>query len=192
VVRDATEQVEHLRELEHSRAIAVREANRARELAATDPLTSLANRRSVMDRLDRLIVDATASGEPLSLLMFDIDHFKRVNDTYGHPEGDRLLRQVAQIVRRQARADDLVGRVGGEEFVWAIPRTTVSQVQSMAERLRLAISTDSGWGDVPPVTVSIGFACWQTGDTTLSLFARADRALYEAKHDGRNRIRIAA
>ncbi|WP_172970254.1 sensor domain-containing diguanylate cyclase [Erythrobacter sp. THAF29] len=192
VVRDDTDRIERVRELEFSRAAAVREASRARELAATDPLTGLANRRSAMERLDSLIVDARRSTMPLVLVVFDIDHFKSVNDTYGHVEGDKVLKKVAQIAQDQAREDDVIGRVGGEEFIWVVPGATETIARVMSERLRLAIAEGSSTDKVPAVTISAGIAELDPQDTSLTLFARADSALYAAKSKGRNRVQLAA
>ncbi|MEL6529338.1 MAG: GGDEF domain-containing protein [Pseudomonadota bacterium] len=192
VVRDVTDQVERERRLKHSREIALTEAQKARELAATDPLTGLANRRRIMAALDKMVVQSRRYSQPLSLVVFDIDHFKHVNDTHGHPQGDRVLQQIASIAMRQARDTDLVGRVGGEEFVWIVPGADESFARIMAERLRQAIAAGSGVGAISAVTASIGFAQLDDKDTALSLFARADSALYDAKNAGRNRVRIAA
>jgi len=192
VVRDNTEQMQKMRELESSRAEAMTEAKRARMEAETDALTGLANRRRVMAELDRLVIHARIAQMPMVLVLFDIDHFKRVNDTHGHPAGDAVLQQVARIAKAQARDSDLVGRVGGEEFVWAIPAASESMARAMTERLRRTIASESAIGDVPPVTISLGYTAIQPGDTALSMFARADEALYDAKHSGRNRVRMAA
>ncbi len=192
VVRDVTDQVERERRLEQSREIALTEAHRARELASTDPLTGLANRRRIMAALDKIVVHSHRYDEPLSLIVFDIDHFKSVNDTHGHPEGDRVLKRMAEIALRQARDSDLVGRVGGEEFVWIVPGADEGLARIMAERLRQAIAAGSAVGSVPAVTASVGFAELTRDDTALTLFARADKALYDAKDSGRNRVRMAA
>lgn len=192
VIRDNTEQMQQVRELETSRAIAMSEAQRARALADTDPLTGLANRRRVMSDLSRMMVDARMSQMPLVLVMFDIDYFKRVNDTHGHPAGDKVLKKISDIAQRQARDTDLVGRVGGEEFVWVIPAAGDRMARLMTEKLRQTIAAESSVDGVPAVTISLGFACIQAGDTALSIFARADGALYDAKHSGRNRVRMAA
>lgn len=192
VVRDNTEQMQKMRELETSRAKAMTEAKRARMEAETDALTGLANRRRVMAELDRLVIHARMAQMPMVVVLFDIDHFKRVNDTHGHPAGDAVLQQVARIAKAQARDSDLVGRVGGEEFVWAIPAASESMARAMTERLRRTIASESAIGDVPPVTISLGYTAIQPGDTALSMFARADEALYDAKHSGRNRVRMAA
>ncbi|MEM6908334.1 MAG: sensor domain-containing diguanylate cyclase [Pseudomonadota bacterium] len=192
VLRDVTEQKERERELEFSRAAAVREASRAQDLAETDALTGLANRRRVMKRLDAMIMAARKHGQPLVLVVFDIDHFKRVNDTYGHPEGDKVLEKIAKITVQQARERDLVGRIGGEEFVWVVPGADPTFAQAMTDRLRQAIALESATGPVPAVTISAGFAELRGDDTSLSLFARADEALYRAKQAGRNRVQMAA
>ena len=192
VVRDVTDQISRERELEHSRMAAIHEARQARELAETDALTGLANRRRVMADLDRLIIEARRFSDSLMLVVFDIDHFKQVNDTFGHIEGDKVLQRVSQIALNQARDFDLIGRVGGEEFVWIIPRTSQAQAQQMAERLRQAVSHGSSVGEVPNVTISIGLAKLSSGDTSLTLFSRADDALYAAKEAGRNLVKLAA
>ena len=192
VVRDVTEQVERERELESSRKAAMNEAHEARVLAETDALTGLDNRRRVMDRLDKMVMSARVSQMPMVLLMFDIDHFKRVNDTHGHPEGDKVLRRVAEIATEMAREEDVVGRVGGEEFVWIAPGASDNMARIMAERLRQTIASRSAAGGLPAVTISLGYTSIAAGDTALSLFARADNALYDAKHAGRNRVRMAA
>ena len=121
-----------------------------------------------------------------------IDRFKRVNDTHGHLEGDRILRRVAQIAGEYIREGDVVGRVGGEEFVWIIPGVNQLVAEQMAERLRQAIAQGSGVGAVPNVTISVGLAQLRPGDTSLSVFSRADNALYAAKDGGRNLVKLAA
>ncbi|MEM6858356.1 MAG: GGDEF domain-containing protein [Pseudomonadota bacterium] len=192
VVRDVTDEVNRERQLENSRREAEQEAKRARELAETDALTGLANRRRVMAQLDHMILDARREDYPLVLIVFDIDRFKRVNDTYGHVEGDKVLKTVAEVAILQAREMDLVGRVGGEEFVWIAPRMNQLQAQQAAERLREAVSYGSAVGAVPGVTISVGLAQLGPSDTSLLLFSRADSALYAAKEGGRNLVKLAA
>ncbi len=192
VVRDITEQLQRERDLEGSRAAAMLEASRALELAETDALTGLANRRRIMDRLDRMVMEAREADTSLALIMFDIDHFKQVNDTYGHLAGDEVLKSIARIAEAQTREGDIVGRVGGEEFVWVVPGANEALARIMSERLRHAVAMESATGPVPAVTMSAGFAELYGGDTSLSLFARADSALYEAKDAGRNQVRMAA
>lgn len=192
VVRDVTDEVSRERRLETSRQEAVREAKQARELAETDALTGLANRRRVMTQLDHMILDARRQSHPLVLIVFDIDRFKQVNDTFGHVEGDKVLQNVAQVAMTQARDGDLVGRVGGEEFVWIAPRMNPLQAEQAAERLRQAVSHGSAVGPVPSVTISVGLAQLRPCDTSLLLFSRADTALYAAKEGGRNLVKLAA
>ncbi|MFN2101123.1 diguanylate cyclase [Altererythrobacter sp. MF3-039] len=169
-----------------------RRADEARKQAETDPLTGLANRRRVMDFLDKAILKCSQGGKPIALVMLDIDHFKAINDRYGHQVGDEVLKRVANIACQHARKDDLVGRMGGEEFVVCMEGAAHSTVLTIAERLRHAIGKNSAIGNVTGVTVSLGYAVWQAGDTSLTLFARADEALYAAKEGGRNQVRKAA
>ncbi|MHA7818022.1 MAG: diguanylate cyclase [Erythrobacter sp.] len=201
VVRDVTGEIAETGGLELSHedehalppsASAPCESERQMMPSTVDKLTGLANRRQLMRELDRHVLDARLSLKPLVLVMFDIDHFKRVNDNYGRGEGDLILQRVARLAQEQAREADLVGRVGGEEFGWIIPQATDGMARIMTERLRQAIARGSGVGSIAPVTISLGFASIHTGDTALSLFARADAALYDAKHSGRNRVRVAA
>lgn len=192
VVRDVTTETEHVRKLEYSHAQAIDEAERARRLAETDPLTGLANRRRVMAALDKFVMDARVTSMPLVLVMFDIDYFKSVNDRFGHPHGDEVIKRVAELTKMQARDSDLVGRVGGEEFVWIIPGASDGMAEALTERLRKAVEEGSSVGQGEPVTISVGYTSGQLGGTGLTLFARADAALYEAKHSGRNQVQMAA
>ncbi|WFL76578.1 GGDEF domain-containing protein [Altererythrobacter arenosus] len=192
VLMDVTDHARRERRLKESREIALREARRARELAETDPLTGLANRRRIMAELDRLVVLVREQRQPLSLILFDVDHFKRVNDRHGHTVGDEVLRQISMIAEEQVREGDILGRIGGEEFVWVVPGADKTLAGLAAERLRLAVAMGSGVGKTTPVTISLGIAAARPGDTALGLFARADAALYDAKHAGRNTVRLAA
>lgn len=126
------------------------------------------------------------------MIAFDIDHFKQVNDRFGHAAGDKVLQRVAEIACGEARASDLVGRIGGEEFVWILPDAGLDVARGAALRLRRAIERGSGNVELPTVTASIGFATWAQGDDTASLLARADAALYAAKGAGRNKVKQAA
>jgi two-component system cell cycle response regulator len=124
--------------------------------------------------------------------MLDLDHFKAVNDQYGHPAGDDVLRELAQRMLRQVRSVDLVARLGGEEFVAVMPETNLSGASAVAERLRIAIAdepfTVTASGERLPVTASIGIATSENGDSVETLLKRADDALYIAKNGGRNRV----
>lgn len=192
VVRDVTEEYSQVALIEEARAAAVREAEEARREANTDALTGLANRRSAMQALDRAIMRARQSGEPLALLVFDIDHFKAVNDTHGHTQGDLVLSEIGRIIQRQKRDGQFAARVGGEEFLMILPGADGRAASAAAERLRLAIDHGTQSSDAPRVTVSVGHAALGPGDTSLTLFARADEALYAAKRGGRNQVRLAA
>jgi diguanylate cyclase (GGDEF)-like protein/PAS domain S-box-containing protein len=173
-----------------------RAEERAREatlLATTDELTGIANRRAFMNQLQREIAGAAEYGWPLTVALFDVDHFKSVNDRYGHAVGDRVLQQVARRASGIVRAGDLVGRVGGEEFGIVMPGASAEDASRVAERLREAMSVvDPDEVGLPNVTVSIGIAARDRQRDATTLLAAADAALYSAKDAGRNRVRIAA
>jgi diguanylate cyclase (GGDEF)-like protein len=161
-------------------------------LAATDPLTGLPNRR-FFDEFAKLDMDRFLRfGDPSSLLMVDLDHFKNINDTYGHAVGDEVLRRVAALGKLVFRSGDLFARWGGEEFVCLLPRTDEWGAMLAAEKLRSAVeqlSIVSG-GRAIPVTASIGVSSVDSADRVMdNALLRADRALYRAKDSGRNRVR---
>lgn len=192
VTIDVTEYRRREELLEAERARAVELAATAQHLANTDALTGLSNRRRVIKMLREGVRDSRRGLYSLAIIIFDIDYFKKVNDSYGHQMGDEVLVRVAQITKRQARESDLVGRIGGEEFVWLLRGADTAEVESLAERLRCAIEDGSSRDNMPHVTVSMGIAIFTDRDTPEGLFARADRALYAAKNNGRNCIQIAA
>src|SRR5436189_269359 len=166
---------------------------RSLSLALTDDLTGLYNRRYVFAHLSELIARLAEGGSNTAVMIFDIDHFKRVNDRYGHPAGDDVLRELAVRAQRNVRSVDLVGRLGGEEFVVVMPETNLSGAAVVADRLRLAVCEQPfnlpANGELVPVTISIGVAITATGEDTLEgLLKRADEALYAAKNGGRNRV----
>ena len=166
---------------------------RSLSLALTDDLTGLYNRRYVFAHLSELIVRHAEGGSQTAVMIFDIDHFKRVNDRYGHPAGDDVLRELAVRAQRNVRSVDLVGRLGGEEFIVVMPETNLSGAAVVADRLRLAVCEEQfnlpANGELVPVTISIGVAITATGEDTLEgLLKRADEALYAAKNGGRNRV----
>lgn len=156
-------------------------------LATTDGLTKLLNRRTIMDELTRQIDAARKDGPALSVLLFDVDHFKRINDTVGHGVGDRVLREVAKLLKSSLRSSDKGGRYGGEEFLVILPGTTKTEALTIAERIRTRIAETPIQGLDWPVTVSIGVAHW-VGHTAHGLLATADMNLYRAKEGGRNRV----
>lgn len=154
-----------------------------RRLAAIDPLTGIYNRRSWDEHLERELARARRERRPLSLLMIDLDHFKRFNDARGHPAGDQLLAQTATVWRSMIRATDILARYGGEEFAIALPDCSPDDAVLIADRLRSAMPLGQ--------TCSAGVACWDGQEAAAGLVARADRALYQAKEQGRNRVVIA-
>jgi two-component system cell cycle response regulator len=163
------------------------------EMAITDQLTGLHNRRYMSRHLDTLIVNAHKSAKPIAFLIFDIDHFKAVNDTYGHDIGDEVLREFAGRIAANVRGIDLACRYGGEEFVVVMPDTDVRAACEVAERLRKSVETTSFAISRTPhklsITISIGIAESNgTADSAAALLHRADQALYSAKHEGRNRV----
>lgn len=192
VVSDVTDEYQRAAQLVLERSAALKQVAEAQALALTDPLTGLANRRRVMAELDRRILQCRQEERYLSLIIFDLDNFKSINDTYGHQIGDTMLKRLGAIALAQVRDCDTVGRVGGDEFVWLMPNACIEIASNAAERLCRVIAESSGIAEVPAVTASVGYAKWIAGDTGLSLLARADEALYSAKDAGRNRVRMAA
>jgi len=155
-------------------------------LTVTDPLTGLKNRRYLDEKLVRLIGESSETGIPLSLLVVDIDHFKRVNDTYGHTAGDAVLQELALKLQAETREQDIVSRMGGEEFVIVLPGTGKAEAWQMAEQIRQNVEHGT-WKHVQ-ITVSIGVAVYEAGDDAANLFDKADEALYHSKNAGRNRV----
>ncbi len=192
VVMDVTEHHQRQEALDKERTRAMRLAAEAQYLAHTDPLTGLANRRRTITQLEKCIRRAQQGDRALGLISFDIDHFKRINDENGHQVGDEVLIRVAELARNQARASDLVGRMGGEEFIWILPDVGEGETKSAAERLRGAVEEGSREGGLPPVTISVGFVLWRPGDDVGSVLAKVDAALYAAKAGGRNTVQDAA
>ncbi len=166
---------------------------RSLSLALTDELTGLYNRRYLFAHLDELLVRINGDGIGAALLLFDIDHFKRVNDTFGHSTGDAVLQQIARRAQDSVRSDDLVARLGGEEFAVIMPETGLAVAGAVANRLRLEVASRPfavpGASAPLTVTISIGVTVANIGCEDRDLFLkRADDALYEAKAAGRNRI----
>ena len=192
VAMDVTDQVHRERALKQAREQAIEQAAEAQKLAKTDPLTGLANRRATIGWLESMMTCSLEIDEPLAVLMFDIDHFKLINDTHGHQTGDEVLCKIAEIARRQIRAEDLVGRIGGEEFVCILSGVGGREARALAERVCRAIAQGTERAACPRVTISIGLALLRKGDSVETLLRRADSALYEAKENGRNQVRRAA
>lgn len=154
----------------------------------TDALTGVGNRRALDQALPLEIGRALRTGDTLSAIMCDIDHFKQVNDTYGHEAGDKVLAHFGDILRKQMRPTDIVTRFGGEEFVLLTPDTDLQSAVDAAERIRLHMERETIAPLHAPVTVSFGVAQWQPGEPAASLLRRIDTALYAAKQGGRNRV----
>lgn len=159
-----------------------------RTLSLTDQLTRVGNRRRLEQALDKEISRAGRSGTKLSALMADLDHFKRVNDTYGHSAGDKVLEAFGDILRESTRPMDVLGRYGGEEFVVLMPDTAREQAVITAERLRTTLASTLIAPLTEPITVSIGVVEFVPGESGALLMHRVDEALYEAKRTGRNRV----
>jgi diguanylate cyclase len=164
-----------------------------RNESLTDPLTSLSNRKYFDDTLAKAIADARARGEALSLMMTDVDHFKKFNDSYGHLTGDQVLRLVAISVKQNVKGQDIAARYGGEEFAVVLPNTVLRSAITVADHIRRAVMTKelmkrSTGEHLGRVTISVGVAALQPHDSAQSLIERADSCLYAAKRSGRNRV----
>jgi diguanylate cyclase (GGDEF)-like protein len=163
---------------------------RLHELATTDALTGLMNRRSILEAIAREQALRQRKPHHLSLILVDIDHFKKINDTHGHATGDTALKAVAGILRKCMREMDYVARWGGEEFLVVQPHADKAQSQLAAERLRAAVEAESLPGDGQPIrlTITLGLTELGTEEQMDQGLQRADAALYEGKHQGRNRV----
>ncbi|HXZ94801.1 MAG TPA: diguanylate cyclase [Dehalococcoidia bacterium] len=172
---------------------AMADKEKLEQLATLDSLTGLYNRRAILGKLRELINLANRYKEDFSLIMLDIDHFKKINDRYGHLAGDEVLEEIATLIHRNIRDTDIVGRYGGEEFIIILPKTNLSSAWVVAERLRSIIEKtelkDSA-GNTFTITISQGLAGGERGEDAYSLISRADEALYKAKEKGRNCVQI--
>lgn len=156
------------------------------ELSETDKLTGLKNRRFFQDKLEQQLNSYYESAKPFSLCILDIDHFKKVNDTFGHQVGDDVLAQLAQLLTQRARKEDTVARYGGEEFVMILPDTEIAAAKEVGEQIRKTVAFDH-W-PAGQVTISIGMATVTLEDTGTTLLKNADDALYASKKNGRNQV----
>ncbi len=193
-MQDANAQLEQ--KLEASRddiAALQRDLDEVRRESMLDPLTKIFNRKSFDEGLLKSFTEAAEEGTPLCLMLLDIDHFKRFNDTWGHQTGDQVLRLVAMTLKSNIKGKDMAARYGGEEFAAILPETDLEGAIIVADNIRKAIqakellkrSTNEKLGRI---TASLGVAMYRPGDTPAALIERADRCLYAAKHAGRNRV----
>jgi diguanylate cyclase (GGDEF)-like protein len=164
-----------------------------RQIALVDPLTGLANRRALFTRLEGMVAEATRTQAEFAVVMTDLDHFKRANDTYGHDFGDEVLAAFAEVLQSQARKGDTVSRYGGEEFVALIGHATADSAMAVAERMRSAWEERTFCPQTEPVsfTASFGVTLWTADGPELAadeLLKQADVAMYAAKEQGRNRV----
>lgn len=162
------------------------------ELTRIDPLTGLANRRFFSERFQEMVSLAHRRSQPLSLIMTDIDHFKKVNDTWGHDAGDRVLKGYAGLMKSRTRSEDLVARFGGEEFIVLMPLADVQEAFAYAERIRCTLADHDLLESGHPVTASFGVAGLYSEEAGEMLIKRADSALYQAKASGRNRTVVSS
>lgn len=161
---------------------------KVREISLTDELTGIGNRRKLDDALSVEIARVTRTARPLSALMADLDHFKRVNDGFGHAVGDKLLANFGRILRTQTRPTDIPFRFGGEEFVVLMPNTGISSAVEVAERIRTLVASERVEPLPEPVTSSFGVAEYIVQEGATSFLKRLDDALYRAKETGRNKV----
>lgn len=166
-----------------------------RQKAMTDSLTGLANRMHFDLRLSECTDAAAANGEPVCLLMIDVDHFKKFNDRFGHQVGDQVLRLVAQTMRSGVKGRDLVARYGGEEFAVILPYTRLEDAANVADQLRESMASrklvrKNSQTDLGTVTLSVGVSAYRHGENVADLISRADQAVYVAKRNGRNRVEV--
>lgn len=176
-------------ELSREKELLARLLQEKSESMRKDVLTGVFNRLAYEEQLQAEYQRWKRFGNPLTFLIWDIDHFKQINDRYGHAVGDEVLRSVAQQLARRVRTTDFVARYGGEEFAMLLPGADIQAALNLANQLRLSIA-ESGYGNGEihiPVTISCGMSCFELGDSPQSVFGRADHALYRAKQAGRNR-----
>ena len=166
----------------------------AEESARRDPLTGLLNRRGFLEQSRHAFARMERRARPLSVLMLDMDHFKRINDNFGHDAGDQALTEVARVMLRCGRTDDVLARWGGEEFIYLLPDTGVAEASALAERVRQSVAalTLTFAGTPVSFTVSIGIAERRRATPLADVIAQADALLLRAKAEGRNRVLVAS
>lgn len=190
-LRDEHGRISHYVSISKDISNIVQRERALRELANRDKLTGLLNRRAGEVELKLCQASAVEAGEPYSVILGDVDNFKQINDTYGHPVGDRVLMGVAGILADRVRATDAVVRWGGEEFLIVLPGAKAEPARDLAERIRATVANNVD-PDAGQVTISFGVGAWRYGETELDLLRRVDRALYDAKAQGRNQVVLTA
>lgn len=192
IIAARTKELEdNYRALKNEMAERQRAQSQLEVLATTDPLTRLYNRRKFEERLSHELERCQRYAGEFALILFDVDHFKRVNDQHGHDVGDMVLQFLAEAVRSQLRKSDVVARWGGEEFIALVAEADTDTALAIAEKLRRSVEA----GRFPhelKITISVGVALARRNDTPSALVKRADQALYRAKHEGRNRVTLEA
>ena len=169
------------------------ELEKSQQEAQTDALTTLINRRGLEKRLELERIRARQNDSPFSIIMVDIDHFKKVNDTFGHLVGDSILRSLAHMIKAHLRRNDIAARYGGEEFLILLPETGIEGAKAVGEKIRKALSTKE-WKlkengkNIGRITVSMGISLYKFNEPEESLIKRADDALYLAKNNGRDQV----
>lgn len=166
-------------------------SQRLAQLANTDPLTELPNRRKVSQSLKSMLARSARDQQPLSLAVVDVDHFKLINDRYGHDTGDRVLRHIAESINALLRPTDMVGRWGGEEFLILLPNINREDTEQICSRIRKSIKELQFEGVKERISISIGIASRIAREQDVELIGRADEALYQAKFEGRDRVMFA-
>ncbi len=193
VLKDVTAHVAAMQQIEAEKERAEAMADKSLRLSETDQLTGIANRRKLLETLDREIARAQREGTDLSIVMIDVDHFKSINDRYGHGVGDEVLKHIARLGSMTLRKGDVFGRLGGEEFLAILPSASTRAAARIGERLRRKCE-DLEWGkiaNVDGVSISLGVARYEFGYDETSLLHAADQALYFSKGAGRNRLTVA-
>jgi len=174
-----------------------KQLEQVREESLTDALTGIANRKAFDQQLEHVYQESVAQQSPFCLVLSDIDHFKKFNDSFGHLVGDKVLRYVASTIKSCVKGKDTAARYGGEEFVLILPQTELKDAQVVADQIRQAVSIRElkdkrANRDYGFITISLGVAQYQPGEQPLEILSRADQALYQAKEQGRNRVEVAA
>jgi diguanylate cyclase len=183
----------HLEDTQKETSQMREELEQLRQEAVTDGLTGLYNRKELNNRLDELLVKEYEPEKPLSVLMLDIDHFKKINDNFGHQIGDEVIRRVAKTVQEHAQGDSFAARYGGEEFALVMPETDINRAVEIGTSInkevsKLVLVRRATKERLPPVSISVGAASFKDGEGQDDLLGRADEALYFAKNNGRNQV----